>query len=292
MAKRDRSDTGQGGVPVKKLKFKRTGIEKNESGILITVPRGKERQASNEIINVFSQHVATLWPETVGSEETDNEEGDLEDAISRELEGMKEKKKSKKELLTPILIDIQCVVFIKTRSPVDPVKLVEHTCKEGRTKKMTRFTQRLTPIVKTTGASIEDLENLASEVLKPHFHEGQHNLKFAVQATIRNHSVIKKDDIYRSIAKCVGHDHKVDLKNYDLLVVVQVFKNIIGMSVVKDYEQLRRFNLNELYQPESLESNEKTKASEKEIAKDENNLTEEIGTTSDIPDKQESTSDA
>ncbi|WBW70967.1 tRNA acetyltransferase Tan1 [Schizosaccharomyces osmophilus] len=292
MAKRDRSDANQGGAPGKKLKFKRTGIEKNESGILITVPRGKERQASNEIINVFSQHVATLWPETIGSEETDDEEGDLEDAISRELEEMKEKKKSKKELLTPILIDIQCVVFIKTRSPVDPVKLVEYTCKEGRTKKMTRFTQRLTPIVRTTGASIEDLENLASEVLKPHFHEGQQSLKFAVQATIRNHSVIKKDDIYRSIAKCVGHDHKVDLKNYDLLIVVQVFKNIIGMSVVKDYEQLRRYNLNELYQPESSKSDEKTKPLEKEITNGESSQAAEISTTSDVPEQKGSPADA
>ncbi|EPY50693.1 tRNA acetyltransferase [Schizosaccharomyces cryophilus OY26] len=289
MAKREHSDTKHGGASIKRLKFKRTGIEKNESGILITVPRGKERQASNEIINVLSQHVATLWPETIGPEESDDDEGDLEEAISRELEGMKEKKKSKKELLTPILIDLQCVVFIKIRPPIDPVRLVEYTCKEGKTKKMTRFTQRLTPIVRTTGASIEELEDLALEVLKPHFHEGQQDLKFAVQATIRNHSILKKDDIYRSIAKCVGREHKVDLKNYDLLIMVQVFKNIIGMSVVRDYEQLRRFNLNELYQPGSSKVDEKTKPVEKEINKDENKQTAEAKPISDIPEPKEST---
>lgn len=70
------------------------------------------------------------------------------------------------------------------------------------------------------------------------------------------------------MASVVGREHSVDLKNYDLLIIVLVIqvslprlrsrgifadgvlKNVIGMSVVgSDYDDLKRYNLAELYRP-------------------------------------------
>lgn len=49
----------------------------------------------------------------------------------------------------------------------------------------------------------------------------------------------------------VPREHKVDLKNYEKLILVEVYRNVVGMSVVGDareYEtQLRKFNLAEIY---------------------------------------------
>lgn len=46
-------------------------------------------------------------------------------------------------------------------------------------------------------------------------------------------------------------EHKVDLKNYEKLILVDVYRNVVGMSVVgeaREHEdQLRRFNLAEIY---------------------------------------------
>ena len=50
------------------------------------------------------------------------------------------------------------------------------------------------------------------------------------------------------MAQAVGPGHKVDLKEFDLLILVEVYKNVCGMSVVGgDFDTtMRRFNLDEL----------------------------------------------
>lgn len=39
------------------------------------------------------------------------------------------------------------------------------------------WTHRLTPVTRTGKATLEGLEEVAKEVLKPHFHEGQEGVK-------------------------------------------------------------------------------------------------------------------
>jgi len=50
------------------------------------------------------------------------------------------------------------------------------------------------------------------------------------------------------VAQAVGPDHKVDLKDFDLLILVEVYRNICGLSVVGgDFDTaMKRFNLDEL----------------------------------------------
>lgn len=40
---------------------------------------------------------------------------------------------------------------------------------------------------------------------------------------MRNHNILKRDGIIQQVAKAVGPGHKVDLKNYDLLILVEVY---------------------------------------------------------------------
>ena len=55
----------------------------------------------------------------------------------------------------------------------------------------------------------------------------------------------------KTVADAVGKQHSVDLKNYDRLILVDCFRNVVGMSVVDaDYDnKYKRFNLAEIYQP-------------------------------------------
>lgn len=48
--------------------------------------------------------------------------------------------------------------------------------------------------------------------------------QFAIRVNIRNHDVLKRDDIIRQVASVVGPGHKVDLKNYDLLILIELYK--------------------------------------------------------------------
>ncbi|KAF3127137.1 hypothetical protein TWF703_010085 [Orbilia oligospora] len=187
---------------------------------------------------------------------------DIEAAIAAEISGINAKGKAKDNRITSIKLDTPCcglprlsmdsrqythnyVIFFHTKEPVDPAELVGFIFKdiEETKRRQTRFTNRLTPITKTCKANITDLEETAHEVLKPHFHEGQKGVKFAIRPNLRDHRVLNRDEIIKSVARIVGPDHKVDLKNYDLLIIVEVWRNICGVSVVRDFEHYKRFNL-------------------------------------------------
>ncbi|CAH1764953.1 13529_t:CDS:2 [Entrophospora sp. SA101] len=53
------------------------------------------------------------------------------------------------------------------------------------------------------------------------------------------HSSNNKKELINMIAKIVGEDHTVNLNNPELTIIVEIFKNICGMSVLKDYNKLK-----------------------------------------------------
>ena len=79
--------------------------------------------------------------------------------------------------------------------------------------------------------------------------------KYAIRPTIRNNSKLDRDKVIRTVAARIeglGQGrHKVDLKGYEKLVLVDVYRNVVGMAVVGDVGELegrlRRFNLSEIY---------------------------------------------
>ena len=77
---------------------------------------------------------------------------------------------------------------------------------------------------------------------------------------------MKRDDVIKQIAQTVGSGHTVDLKYYDYLILVDIYRNVLGMSVVgTDYEDLKRFNLAEIYDPTPQPQNGKAKASKVDV---------------------------
>lgn len=60
-------------------------------------------------------------------------------------------------------------------------------------------------------------------------------LQFAIRPNLRNHNTLTRDKIIKGIASLVGPPHKVDLKNYELLIMVEVYQvdrsnpSVIGM---------------------------------------------------------------
>jgi adenylyl- and sulfurtransferase ThiI len=49
-------------------------------------------------------------------------------------------------------------------------------------------------------------------------------LQFAVRPNMRNHNTMKRDAIIKMVAGLVGQPHKVDLKNYDLLITIEIYQ--------------------------------------------------------------------
>lgn len=205
-------------------------IEPGDSGIWATCEMGKEGKSTAELRDLFDEYAKKLYgsPEEQAGGEDSNEdaEADIEAEIEREVHGMKSKATTKEALFQSVKMDLQCVLFFKTRPPIEPVSFVHTICKaaaEGATQRA-RFVKRLSPMAMMGKATEDGLAKVADAVLAPVFHGDQHGLKFAIRSTRRNHNVMKRDDIIKQIASAVGGVHKVDLKGYDRLILVDVYR--------------------------------------------------------------------
>ena len=205
-------------------------IEPGDAGIWATCEMGKEGKCTSDLRDLFEEYAAKLYGETdTKNEDTDDDDAqeDIEIIIDKEIQGLKSKTTKKEALFQTVKIDMQCVLFFKTRPPIEPVGFVHRICKdalEGSTKRC-RWVKRLTPMTMMGKATEDGLEKTAMTVLKPIFHsEGAPPKKFAIRPTRRNHNVMNRDEIIQQIAKAVGSKHSVDLKNYDLVILVDVYR--------------------------------------------------------------------
>lgn len=48
--------------------------------------------------------------------------------------------------------------------------------------------------------------------------------QFAIRPNLRNHKIMTRDSVIKLVASAVGPGHAVDLKDYDLLILVEVYK--------------------------------------------------------------------
>jgi tRNA acetyltransferase TAN1 len=170
-----------------------------------------------------------------------------------------------------VTLDIPCVSFVRfpPKTEIDPVEVVRKLCQDANVKDATgprsRYIKRLTPVNLIRKTLSDGLESLCNAVLPKYFQinaedaEGApdkvHNVqpcKFALRPTIRNNNKINRDEIIRVVADKISDlgqgKHSVDLKGYDKLVLVDVYRNVVGMSVVgSEFETLKRFNLAEIH---------------------------------------------
>lgn len=230
----------------------KTIIESGDWGVLVTCDMGRERKCVAEALDLFSQQIDDATDEIKDGEEDEPSEDDIATQIKKEVEGLKPSSE-KPRRFRAIRMDIPCVSFIRFDKSIDPVQLVHELCVAANAnpeRKRSRWIQRMIPLSSVKKTLSVEIEEFAREILKPHFHAGGPPRKYAIRPTVRNNNKYTRDIIIKTVADVVGPGHPVDLKNYDLLIIVEVIQNIIGMSVVgSDYDKLKRFNLTEIYDP-------------------------------------------
>ena len=290
--KPDNDHNGPGAKRSKPWRMPRKGtskptIDPGDAGIWATCEMGKEGKCTSELRDLFDEYASKMYGETSENVEepsdSDNAaEIDIEAEINKEVQGLKSKSTKKQALFQTVKMDIQCVLFFKTRPPIEPVGFVHRICKdasEGATQKH-RWVKKLTPMTTMGRATAEGLETVAMSVLQPVFHSDEATpKKFAIRPTRRNHNDLKRDEIIKQVARSVGRKHSVDLKNYDHLILVEVYRvrcpilslcsSGENLDAPTDTHQLleersryecrwRRFRRNEAIQPcRNLQSNTK-----------------------------------
>ncbi|KAI9310364.1 hypothetical protein BX666DRAFT_1840489, partial [Dichotomocladium elegans] len=206
--------------------YDKFSIRPNMTGIMVTCTRSKEQRAAKEVIDMFEEYATSMYPNAASDD--DDDEDDIEASIQKEVT---ELKKGKKKKFVNISTNTDCLLFIETRNPIEPVPFVHHILtdlKETRQKK-TRFVSRLLPVQTTCHANLPAIEQAAKLVLAPTFHQanddGSRTHKtYAVVARIRNCDKMERMSVIETIASVVGKDHTVDLTNPEVTIIAEIMQ--------------------------------------------------------------------
>ncbi|EHK43680.1 hypothetical protein TRIATDRAFT_300156 [Trichoderma atroviride IMI 206040] len=94
---------------------------------------------------------------------------------------------------------------------------------------------------------------------------------YAIRHTLRNHTILKSEAVIKMIAGMVKPEHKVNLRTPDKVILVEIFQMFCGISVVdgKEWEELKRYNINALYDMTGEQKSGNPGKAAKEEAKEE-----------------------
>lgn len=189
-------------------------------------------------------------PKTENASESDDvEEEDISTQLANEIKTMTESSKLDRTRFQQVETKTPNCVFIKT-SIADPIGLGVKIVRDiAATKKQkTRILLRFIPVEVVCKASVEDIKNAAGKLFDQYFLNVEPKT-FSIVVNKRYNNSVDRMAIIRELADIVAFknvQHKVDLKNAELSVVVEIIKGLCCLTVLPDYNELKKFNLVEL----------------------------------------------
>lgn len=262
-----------------KYKTKKHFIMPGQRGFLATC-NTREKDCVRECYNVLNQYADELYGPRNTEEESETkdnpvqEEKDVSDELLKNIDDTKTESKEQKFRFQLVDTGSKNCLFIKTTLS-DPVELGHKIAKDIVTTKVqkTRYLLRLVPIEDVCKANLKDIIDTAGAIFDKYFlKEGK---TFSIIFNRRYNNEVKRDEIINELAELVASKNvknKVDLKNPELSVIVEVIKGLCCLSVIPEYISLKKYNLVELAakeppvkasdetnEPESKEKEEETK---------------------------------
>lgn len=173
---------------------KANAIEPGDIGIWVTCALHMKGKAAREMELLFDDvGLALIWLVTSAhspsqyaekfygiksandaADKSDDDEGDIESAIQKEVGNLKEKDPSKSDrVFTEVRINQECLLFMKCKAPIVPVDFCRRICQDvlspsqGGVK--ARYLNRLTPLNLIVKATESGLEEGARHALSDHF---------------------------------------------------------------------------------------------------------------------------
>ncbi|KAJ3693725.1 hypothetical protein LUZ60_009205 [Juncus effusus] len=182
-----------------------------------------------------------------------SEEKTIDELINEELKQMGDKKKRKF-----LGLDTTCngVIFIQMQkkdgdpNPAEIVQYIMNSAFSTR-KHMSRFILRMIPTEIVCYASEEEITRAIKPLVDKYFPEDSSTpKKFAVIYASRANTGIDRMKIINAVAKSIPSPHKVDLKNPDKTIIVEIIKTNCLVGVVEKYKELSKFNIRQLTSPQ------------------------------------------
>ena len=109
-----------------------------------------------------------------------------------------------------------------------------------------RYVQRLVPVRVLCRADTDSIRTAATAALAPAFADQPRT--YRVEPRIRSHTSLSRDVLIPLVASCVPTNvaHRVDLAHPDVIIVVEVLRNVCGIGTVDEYERFGKWNVQTL----------------------------------------------
>ncbi|XP_069762368.1 THUMP domain-containing protein 1 isoform X2 [Narcine bancroftii] len=224
-------------------------LDAGMQGLLITCNMN-ERKCTAEAYSLLNEYADQLYgPEKFVEESNSENEDDVEAALKKEVKQINVS--TQKQLCRFQALDSGAnnVVFIKTHN-IEPDKLVHHILKDLHTtkKKKTRAILRMLPVSGSCKAFMEEIPKYFETFLEPWFKVPK-KATFQIVYKARNNNHMSRDDVIKALAGVVVNlnaENKVDLRNPEYTIIVEIIKGVCCVSVVRDYILFRKYNLQEV----------------------------------------------
>ncbi|CDR96180.1 THUMP DOMAIN CONTAINING PROTEIN 1-RELATED, putative [Babesia bigemina] len=259
MSEKRRNTTGNGRPPAWKRRNHDTGkLTIGSRGLLITnaVSR-KHKEAMQECLTILREHCESVDPsfgDVNDKQDASSDAVNVEDAIKAELE--QNKRFFDRFVPGPCLSQNLNVVHFRNENDVPStyVRDIFHSMLHERTYKP-RFLCRIVPYDVVCKAEGEPFTKTLTALVAREFplsqangisekDDGSEPSTWSLSYACRNSNAIKRQDVLELAVQLVGRNYRVDLREPDKLIVVEVVKGYCGLAVISNYKPIAHFKLN------------------------------------------------
>ncbi|CAG9769880.1 unnamed protein product [Ceutorhynchus assimilis] len=232
---------------------KRSNVEVNLKGFLCSC-NNREKDCIRETYNLLNKYADILWPPEPAESTSAEAQGGIEEDLQKELQVLRAATPRRFQVVDS---GAKNFLFIKT-TVEDPVKLAEAIMSEIFEKKTqeTKFLLRLVPVEVTCKAKVKEIEQAFQALCEKYFSTSAKS--FSVIFNHRNNDSVSRDEVIKTIADNVLNQgtsnklvHKVDLKNAEVSIVVEIIRGFAFLAVVPDFYKYKKYNLLAFIEPEA-----------------------------------------
>lgn len=151
-----------------------------------------------------------------------------------------------------IKVDAPCLIFIqvlheKVKQDVAAftVRMIHDLRGSDARPVRLRYLSRIQPLQSICFANMNDTLDTVKDVCEKYI-SGDEKQTFSLLYRHRSNDRFDRDELTQNVVRVVtGHRQnlKVDLKEPQLTVSLEVYKNICGVSVLREFNQLKKYNL-------------------------------------------------
>lgn len=255
----------------------------------------REKDCVRECYNLLNEYVdvdeektsppTAVKEDPVVKESSDDEE-DIATQLENEIKNATATSKTNRSRFQQVETKTPNCVFIKStvENPIElGVRIVRDIAKTKKRK--TRMLLRFLPVEVVCKATLDDIKNSGGKLFDKYFLNTEPTT-FSIVVNKRYNNNVDRMQIIQELADIVSFknsQHKVDLKNPKTSVIVEIIKGLCCLTVLPDYNELRKYNLFELCnQKEGAESSDNVP----EVKSDATNAIEKSEAVADVDENE------